>query len=516
MHFLPWQHTIHAVTQTVIAPATAVSRPDAGLMAMVKRRLTPPETGINPYGWMIAFAIALLAFVIRVVNIAHPGEMIFDEVYYADDGNDMLHHGVEWDAKNNTAGYVVHPPLGKWIIALGIKAFGFSSLGWRMSAVIFGTISVFMMVRIAYRLFGSLVLASAAGLLLAFDGMHFVLSRTALLDIFLMFFVLATFGALLLDRDQQRRRWADFIAGGADPAGKGRASRPAFMVPWFRLLAAFMLGCAVSVKWSALAFLPAAIILVIWWGIGLRRTAGVRRPVMDTFLDEIGWLLACFAIILVVYLGSWTGWFISDDGFYRNHSTNALSSLIFYHEQALAFHGGLESGHPYESDVRSWLLLARPVAFHFTKNVSCGGPDCSEEILLVGNPILWWSFIPMLVASLWFGIARRDWRIGAVLVFAGFALIPWFFFLDRTSFFFYAAPALPFMILAVVYVLGSVMTPPPGKPRDENRLLYGTVFAGFFVLMVGLTFVYFYPIYVGEPMTTADWNQRMWLGNRWV
>ena len=56
-------------------------------------------------------------------------------------------------------------------------------------------------------MFGSIVLGCAAGLLMAFDGMHFVLSRTALLDIFLMFFVLAAFGALVLDRDQRRPRW---------------------------------------------------------------------------------------------------------------------------------------------------------------------------------------------------------------------------------------------------------------------------------------------------------------------
>ncbi len=517
MHFPTGEHTILPVTQTVTAPAKAPANPpSAGVVKAVTRRLQPLDTWLNPYGWLAAISIGLLAFIVRIVGLAHPPELIFDEVYYADDANDMLTHGVEWDAKNETAGYVVHPPLGKWLIALGIKAFGYNSVGWRISAAVFGCIAVIMLVRIANRLFGSVVLAAAAGLLLTFDGMHFVLSRTALLDIFVLFFVLATFGALVLDRDQRRRRWAAFIEAGGDPGARGRASRPPIAVPWWRIVAALMLGCGVSVKWSVLAFLPAALILVFWWEIALRRTAGARRPILDAFLDEILWVFACFALILIVYTASWSGWFLTDDGYFRQYTSNVFDNWIHYHEQAYSFHSTLTSGHPYESDVRAWLFLWRPVAFYFSKNVTCGAADCSAEILLVGNPVLWWSFLPALAATVWFGIARRDWRAGAILVFAGFALVPWLAFLERTSFFFYAAPALPFMILAVVYVLGCLMTPPPGAPKDENRLLYGTVFAGFFVLMVALSFVYFYPIWTGEALTTEAWNRRMLLGNRWI
>ena len=80
--------------------------------------------------------------------------------------------------------------------------------GWRFGSAIAGTLSVLLLVRIARRMFRSTVLGCAAGLLLALDGFHLVLSRTALLDIFLLLFVLAAFGALVLDRDARRRRWA--------------------------------------------------------------------------------------------------------------------------------------------------------------------------------------------------------------------------------------------------------------------------------------------------------------------
>jgi dolichyl-phosphate-mannose--protein O-mannosyl transferase len=130
--------------------------------------------------------------------------------------------------------------------------------------------------------------------------------------------------------------------------------------------------------------------------------------------------------------------------------------------------------------------------------------------------MLWWSFLPALGATLWFGIARRDWRAGAILVMTAFAIVPWFFFSSRTMFYFYALPAEPFLILAVVYVLGCIMTPPPGRGRDENRLVTGAVVAGFFVLVVALNFAYFYPIYAGESIPTASWVTRMWLNTRWI
>ncbi len=105
-------------------------------------------------------------------------------------------------------GYVVHPPMGKWVIGAGEKLFGFEPFGWRFMVALLGTLSVLMLCRIGRRLFRSTLLGCLAGLLLAVDGLHFVMSRTALLDQVLMFFVLASFGCLVLDRDRVRKRLA--------------------------------------------------------------------------------------------------------------------------------------------------------------------------------------------------------------------------------------------------------------------------------------------------------------------
>ena len=55
----------------------------------------------------------------------------------------------EWDV-----GSFVHPPLGKWTIALGIKAFGMDPFGWRIGSASAGTLAVTGVALIAQLLFG--------------------------------------------------------------------------------------------------------------------------------------------------------------------------------------------------------------------------------------------------------------------------------------------------------------------------------------------------------------------------
>ncbi|MBB4959857.1 dolichyl-phosphate-mannose--protein O-mannosyl transferase [Micromonospora polyrhachis] len=525
------------MTLAATAQSGNPDRTSRGVPPIIRRRLAPFDARLDRRSWIATAVVVAIAAILRLVNLAHPKGKIFDEIYYATDAHNLLTRGFEWDEKNNTAAYVVHPPLGKWMIALGEWAFGYNEFGWRISAAVIGTLSVLLVVRVGRRLFQSTALGCAAGLLMALDGFHLVLSRTALLDIFLLFFVFAAFGALVLDRDARRRRWLQAIEEGLDPSRPGRAGRPPFSlrgVPWWRLLAGVLLGCAVAVKWSALAFVLAFAVLVIFWEVGARRSVGVRRPWRDTLLDESGWLLLSGVLIVVTYIVSWSGWLLTDGGFYRGFKsdgdpvTNALWSLFEYHKQALTFHTGLTTAHTYQSWPWQWLLLGRPVAFHWSDAGPCGAANCAEEVLLLGTPILWWSFLPALAALTWLGIARRDWRGAAILLPVAAGLLPWFYYAadKRTMFFFYAAPALPFLVLAVVYVLGAIMSPAPAvevegsapvnRTGTVDRRMIGAIFAGAYVLVVAICFAYFYPIYTGVSIPYADWSARMWLGGRWI
>jgi dolichyl-phosphate-mannose-protein mannosyltransferase len=489
------------------------------------------------YSWLATGLIVFVAGILRLVGIGHPPGKIFDEIYYATEGAELFQHGVEWRPETNTGDYVVHPPLGKWLIGLGEwvyaqlsgTPFGETETGWRISAAVAGMLSILIVVRIARRLFRSTVLGCAAGLLMALDGMHFVLSRSALLDIFLMLFVVASFGCLVMDRDQRRRRWLQALDGGLDVNRPGPAGRPGLGVPWWRLAAGVLIGCGCAVKWSAIWYIPAFLLLVYFWEAGTRRAAGAPHPWRDAFLDEARWAAAFVGLAVTTYVVSWTGWFVTDTGWDRHYLASqgrselpvigALQNLWHYHVSAWDFHTTLTQKHTYQSWPWQWLLLARPVAFYWSGDGPCGDPQCASEVLLLGTPLLWWSFLPALAGLAWFGLSRRDWRAGAIALGAATGIVPWFWneLDNRTMFYFYALPAEPFLVLAVVYVLGAIIGPAavgPGPAAD--RRLIGAVVAGVYVTLVAMCFLYFYPIYTGHVITYTEWWARMFLGSRWV
>jgi dolichyl-phosphate-mannose-protein mannosyltransferase len=505
---------------TALASETAPVR--RGVPDIVRRRLATLESRLDPYSWLVTAVIVVIAAMLRLRGISSPKKYVFDEIYYPTDAWDMLQRGVEWNDGTHGPAFVVHPPLGKWLIALGEKAFGDTQLGWRFPAAIAGTLMILVLIRVAYRMFHSIVLAGTAGLLMTLDGFQLVLSRTSLLDIFLGLFILASFAALLLDRDHYRRRLLQALEDGYDPESTPDVPR---IVPWWLLAAGVLFGLACGVKWSALFFLPFFAVLILAWRVRARRSAGIRGPFIAGVLGDLGWSLLSLVLTVVVYLATWTGWFVTDTGWGRHYRAQhglseppilgALLNLMRYHGEAYTFHSNLTKSHPNQSWPWQWLLLGRPVVFDWGITGDCGASRCAHEILLLGTPVLWWSFLPALAALIWLGITRRDWRAYAIGTGVAAGLLPWFYYAvkdGRTMFSFYVLPALPFLILAVVYVLGAIMTPPEGSDRRH----VGIVVAGAYVAAVVLCFAYFHPLFVDQLMPYDSWLARMWLGNRWI
>ncbi|WP_163510394.1 dolichyl-phosphate-mannose--protein mannosyltransferase [Fodinicola acaciae] len=460
--------------------------------------------------WVLAIAVTAIGGVLRFAYLARPhdqkaGALVFDEIYYVPNSWSLLHKGYElggYDLSKHGE-FMAHPPMGKWCIAVGQALFGNTPFGWRFSAAVAGTVAILLLVRIARRLFDSTLLGCAAGLLLALDGLALVESRTALLDIFLMTFVLAAFGCLLLDRD--RRRTTNT------------------RVPWWLLAAGLLTGVATGVKWSAIYFVPVFAVLVVWWEIGRRRLAGADRPVRGALLFGTGWIAVFVGCALIAYVATWTGWLVTSTGydrnFYADHNghplppvVNALYNLGVYHYEMYHFGATLDRPHTYQSQPWSWLAMLRPVAYGYSTAGPCGSAECSAETLALGTPTLWWSFLPALAACCWQWIARHDWRGAAVVICAAAGIVPWLAFPNRTMFFFYALPSLPFLILAVTLVLGIVLG---DSSASLQRRQAGALAAGAYVVMVTLTFAFFWPVYTSEMLTYAQWRLRMWLPS-WI
>jgi dolichyl-phosphate-mannose--protein O-mannosyl transferase len=166
-------------------------------------------------GWIVTFTVTLLGGLVRFWNLDPPtdrGYPVFDEKYYAREAWEMLRNGGYEDNLGHL--FIVHPPVGKYLIALGEWMFGYNAIGWRFAAAVAGTVCVFLTVRIGRRLTRSTMLGALAGVFLICDGVSHVQSRIGLLDIFVALFVVIAFGCLLVDRDVVRNRLAIAVAEG--------------------------------------------------------------------------------------------------------------------------------------------------------------------------------------------------------------------------------------------------------------------------------------------------------------
>jgi len=406
--------------------------------------------------FLALLSILLFSALTRFINLGRPAELVFDEVYYVDGAKDYLAHGVELD--KGAAEFIVHPPVGKWAIALGIKVFGDNPFGWRFTAALIGTVSILLVYLIAKHLFKSEFISVVAAALMALDGLHLVMSRTALLDIFLSFFILLAFYLLI----KEKLWWAGVV-----------------------------FGLALGTKWSAIYVLAA---------VGIYLLIANRRYLLTPIQFGV--------LPLMVYIASWFGWFLSADGWSRNSKSNPLASLINYHREILNFHTGLTTDHSYQASPWNWLVLGRPTSFFYDDPKSCGADSCSQEVLAIGTPILWWAGLVAIFVAIGYFIYRREKSNGLILLFLLSSYLPWLAFPERTTFFFYAIAFQPFLILCIGFVLSKFLENEVTRKVRQQYTLAG-------VSLVALFFAYFFPLFVGQVITYSDWYARMWFSS-WI
>ncbi|PWD51957.1 phospholipid carrier-dependent glycosyltransferase [Serinibacter arcticus] len=534
-------------TTVEAAPPEPETRTASEHLALLLPRLVDRVEGSRLWGWIAALAVTAVAAVLRLVALDRPARVVFDETYYVKQAYSLLTLGYEGDwadeqdeafaagdysGLSETPDYVVHPPLGKWLIAIGMRLLGTESMvGWRISGAVAGIIGVLLVVRIGRRLLGSTLLGATAGLLLAVDGMHIVMSRTGILDIFVSTFVIAAFGTLLLDREQSRRRLATRVAGQLAEHGRLRDPwGPRIGVRWWLVATGVLLGLACGVKWSGIYAVAVFGILAVVWSVFARRAAGVRLWVGAGLVrDGVSSFVALVPTAVLTYVAGWASWFASDGAYNRRWAQDvnavaavpertwmpdALNSLWQYHLQMWSFHQGLDSEHTYSSHPVGWLLQVRPTSFAWKRLTDAQGNETGdvEVVLALGNPIVWWGGAIALLVVLWWALRRRDWRAWGIL--AGYAAmyLPWFTysapFANRTIFTFYTVAFAPFVALALAYALGKALAPDGAGTRARRR--------GYWILggVVGLAVVvaaFYWPIWIGHPVPYEFWRWHMWI-----
>jgi dolichyl-phosphate-mannose--protein O-mannosyl transferase len=353
-----------------------------------------------------------------------------------------------------------HPPTAKLVMAASIAAFGFHSTAFRLGSVAFAVLTLIMSWLLARRMRGE-KFALLVVTLLACDGMVLVMARVAMNDIYVTGCVVS--GAYFLHRHL------------------GSTKRP---LRWL-VAAGAALGVGVSAKWSAGPLLVGAAIAVA----GRVVLAAWRRRISGRalWMNVAAWTLAFVALPACVYVTSYLPYFRAG---YGSSDFVALQHAIWN------FHHAYTATHTQASPWWQWPWLTRPVWFYWQPSA-----DDAHAIMAMGNPLLWWAFLPSL-AWVMVRLAQRR-RLDDALILFGFAAawLPWAF-VARIAFLQYLLPAVPFGALAVATVLDDAAQ---AWPQRGRILRIG--YAGLCVAV----FLNFVTVWTGAQTTDAQLAGRRWL-----
>ena len=427
----------------------------------------------------------------------HPSymtEMYFDEIYHARTAFEHLHGFAPYE---NT-----HPPLGKVFIMLGIMLFGMNPFGWRIIGTLFGVAMLPLLYVFAKRLFKDTRCAALACFLFAVDGMHFVQTRIATIDVYGVFFIIAM--CYFMYRYWQMNFYVDGLKKTFVPLG----------------LCGIMFGLGAASKWIGL-YAGVGLAVAFFYTLYKRyreRTIALKRLDVTQDADEralcervaaqfwpyaIRTCVFCVGFFILIpiaiYLLSYLPYLLCAEKPYSLSDVWGVQTYMFnYHSQ-------LTATHPYQSPWYTWPLVIRPIWYYANSGLA---EDMMQSIASFGNPIVWWTglfstiFIIVLLCKRRIRQQDRS-SIGFILISLGAAFLPWVL-ITRATFIYHYFASVPFIILLTAYLI---------KISATHRF---PKWAWTLCILSLLVFCWFYPVYAGVCINRAfalDWMR--WMPTWW-
>lgn len=428
----------------------ARSRPGRRIAALLAHRRAP---------LVLLGLLCVVAVGVRVWHLGNPPRQpgtgyVFDERYYIsaarviaglpNNYNDAYYHASPKGTDPNGE----HPQLGKLVIAASLSLFGDNSIAWRLTAVIFGIAALLLLYWLVRSARGSPWLALGVTAIASFDNLWLVHSRIAVLDIYVVPFMLAGVALYL------RRRI---------------------------LLAGIVIGIACCVKefgvYTPIVLFVFELIRCLGRLAGRRAGAGMNagaravlrqlaRPVLVGIVAGITF----FSVLslLDTLVTPWSGGHPVD----RNQSSfcnhlliwrDGCNHFVFMNNYA----GRLKSEKGIASAPTEWWIDHKRISYYtVTTTVSAHGKVLSQKKIVwfrgeISQVLLFTSWLA-LALCLWWAIRRRDEIAALALAWAlGTWLPPEIFHLadDRTTYIYYMVVTMPALYLAAGRLLAARRIP---------------------------------------------------------
>ena len=422
------------------------------------------------------------------VRKTYENSSYFDEIYHA---RTAYEHILGLEPYENT-----HPPLGKHIIALGIRMFGLNPFGWRFMGTLFGVLMLPVLYHLCKQLLGKTWLCSLGTLLFAFDFMHFTQTRIATIDTYSVFFLLLMYDAMVCFL------YKDIV----------KDSMKSLLIP-LGLSGVFM-GLGVASKWTAaygaagLAVLFFGKLIASWRSEakGHRSTA----PVMRRCVQLCGW---CCLLFVAIPFGIYFCAFLPMTTLPHN-ADRMMWAFGNYQSTMFNYHSKLVAEHDFASTWYEWPLVSRPIWYF-------GGESADgsySTISSMGNPLLWWSFLPAAVFAVRQWFKERELACGVALVGFLSVYLPWVL-VPRLTFIYHYFTAVPFLLVALLAAFGYMSRQEKGRLTQPAAL--GPVQVKPVQLALGLLaaaslvlFAIYFPVISGAG-TTREYVDSLELFTSW-
>lgn len=384
-------------------------------------------------------------------KISYLNSTYFDEIYHARTAYEHIHHlkPYEW----------THPPLGKIIMGIPVALMGMTPFAYRLMGNLVGILMIPLIYLFAKRIFKNTGLAVLAGLLMACDGMHFVQTRIATVDSYLVFFIML---AYLFMYEYMRTTQYDSM-------GKKLSKL---------LLSGIFMGCAIATKWTG-TYAALGLCILFFYDFMRRNNQVSDRHIWKRQSKQIiSWCFLFFIFIPVgIYIASYIPFFIT-----QNSDVNSFGELIKMQGQMYNYHAKLTATHPFASEWYKWPLDIRPVWYYDGQQAAAGK---ISTIAAFGNPIIWWLGIIGIIYTIKEAIVNREVEDIFLVVAILAAYIP-YIFIGRVMFIYHYFPVVPFMMLAIVKLMKDITAK---RKSTAFLIIYGSI--------VVISFIFFYPVYSG-------------------
>ena len=406
----------------------------------------------------------------------------FDEIYHARTAYENI--------RNITPYENTHPPLGKLIISIGIRAFGLNPFGWRFMGTLFGVLMLPFFFMFLKNLFGSTAISSCGTLLFAFDFMHFVQTRIATIDTYGVFFIILMYWFMYR-----------YITAPRDDSNMKKSQET---VPLF--LSGLFFGIGAACKWTAIY---AGVGLAVIWllfriarGRELVSTGHIREHRRELISNVLQCLLFFVVIPGVIYYASYypygkaagmSGWYMYLDKDYLKLVLNNQTSMLKYHE-------GVHASHPYASRWYQWIVDGRPILYFLGSYAN----NMKSAFAAFLNPLVCWGGLLAIFAMGWRTIKAKSGL--AIFILLGYLaqLLPWML-ITRITFEYHYFPCLIFLVIAICYVFNTFrMRDPRWKPK-----VYGAT------ALCLVLFAFFYPVLTGVAVPRSYSDLLAWIPGAW-